>query len=116
MTDNAEQRIWGRLGALKGMRRKQPGREKVVGVLGCMAERLKTKLLEEEAVDLVAGPDAYRDLPRLLGLVGAGEKGFNVQLSHEETYADIKPVRIRWVSRGADGARRLMLDSGEQQC
>lgn len=94
LVENAEQRIWGRLGALRGLRRKEPGRERVVGVLGCMAERLKSKLLEEEAVDLVAGPDAYRDLPRLLNLVAGGEKGFNVQLSHEETYADVKPVRI----------------------
>jgi tRNA-2-methylthio-N6-dimethylallyladenosine synthase len=90
--DNAEKRVWGRLGALKGMRRQQRG--KVVGLLGCMAERLKTRLLEEEAVDLVAGPDAYRDLPALLRVVSGGEKAANVQLSLDETYADIKPVRV----------------------
>lgn len=60
----------------------------------CMAERLKTKLLEEQAVDIVCGPDAYRDLPNLLSLVEGGEKGYNVQLSQDETYADISPVRI----------------------
>lgn len=96
--ENAEQRVFGRLASLRGLyksskRRPQQGR-KVVGLLGCMAERLKAKLLEDGGVDLVAGPDAYRDLPRLLGLVGSGEAAINVQLSQEETYADVAPVRI----------------------
>lgn len=113
--DNAEQRIWGRIKHLKHPPRRPrsatpaPSRRQaqawppvrapeykkpVIGLLGCMAERLKTKLLEEEAVDLVVGPDAYRDLPRLLDVVEAGEKGVNVQLSMDETYAEIKPSRI----------------------
>ena len=66
----------------------------MVGVLGCMAERLKTRLLEaDQLADLVAGPDAYRDLPNLIDAVNGGEKAMNVQLSVEETYADIVPVR-----------------------
>ena len=67
----------------------------LVGVLGCMAERLKSKFLEQEKlVDLVVGPDAYRDLPNLIGGAEEGEKGINVYLSREETYADIAPVRL----------------------
>src|SRR5690606_26639808 len=67
----------------------------LIGVLGCMAERLKTRLLEEEKiVDLVAGPDAYRDLPRLISQVDDGQKAVNTFLSREETYADISPVRL----------------------
>jgi tRNA-2-methylthio-N6-dimethylallyladenosine synthase len=67
----------------------------MVGVLGCMAERLKTKLLEEEKiVDLVAGPDAYRDLPKLIAQVDEGSKAVNTFLSREETYADVSPVRL----------------------
>ena len=67
----------------------------LVGVLGCMAERLKSKFLEQEKlVDLVVGPDAYRDLPNLIGGAEDGEKGVNVFLSREETYADIAPVRL----------------------
>lgn len=114
--ENAEQRVFGRLASLRGMykkptlkRQKQPPppssstpQRKVVGVLGCMAERLKARLLEESAVDLVAGPDAYRDLPRLLGLVAGGQRGaINVQLSQEETYADVAPVRIHPDQAGA---------------
>lgn len=98
--ENAEQRVFGRLASLRGMyknkhNKRHGQRRKVVGLLGCMAERLKAKLLEEAAVNLVAGPDAYRDLPRLLELVAGGEKtAINVQLSQEETYADVAPVRI----------------------
>jgi tRNA-2-methylthio-N6-dimethylallyladenosine synthase len=67
----------------------------VVGVLGCMAERLKSKFLEEEKlVDVVVGPDAYRDLPNLIDQVDSGQKAVNVLLSREETYADISPVRL----------------------
>eukprot|EP01112_Ceratiomyxa_fruticulosa_P012606 TRINITY_DN349_c0_g1_i1.p1 TRINITY_DN349_c0_g1~~TRINITY_DN349_c0_g1_i1.p1 ORF type:complete len:582 (+),score=79.25 TRINITY_DN349_c0_g1_i1:243-1988(+) len=89
--ENAESKIWSRLTELKAMRKK---RDITVGVLGCMAERLKTKLIEsDKMVDLVAGPDAYRDLPRLLSKVDEGEQAINVLLSLDETYADITPVR-----------------------
>ena len=90
--DNAEQRVMGRLDVFLQEKRRRPG--VVVGVLGCMAERLKDKLLEHAAVDLVAGPDAYRDLPRLVAAVSASGKQINTILSHEETYADIAPVRM----------------------
>ena len=89
--DNAEQRV---LGRLEVFRHGKKGRGTVVGVLGCMAERLKEKLLENKAVDLVAGPDAYRDLPRLIDAVSVDGKQINTLLSHEETYADILPVRM----------------------
>ncbi|MBM3164834.1 MAG: tRNA (N6-isopentenyl adenosine(37)-C2)-methylthiotransferase MiaB [Bacteroidetes bacterium] len=91
--DNAEQRVRKRLTEFKSLKKKKP--ELVVGILGCMAERLKKNLLEEEQlVDLVAGPDAYRDLPNLLDEVGTGQRAVNVLLSREETYADITPVRL----------------------
>ena len=90
--DNAEQRIWGRLAEMKRYRRANPGL--VVGVIGCMAERLKEKLVEgPHGVDVVAGPDVYRDLPRLVREAEAGGKGVNVLLSTEETYAEIAPGR-----------------------
>lgn len=91
--DNAEQRIWGRLADMKRLRRVNPGL--VVGVIGCMAERLKEQLTEGRCgVDVVAGPDAYRDLPRLVREAVCGGKGVNVLLSAEETYAEIAPVRL----------------------
>jgi tRNA-2-methylthio-N6-dimethylallyladenosine synthase len=91
--ENAELRVRQRLQDFKARKKQSPGL--VVGLLGCMAERLKTKLLEEEQlVDLVAGPDAYRDIPRLIETVGGGQKAVNVLLSREETYADISPVRL----------------------
>ena len=91
--DNAEQRIWGRLAEMKRYHRAKPGL--VVGIIGCMAERLKEKLVEGPyGVDVVAGPDAYRDLPRLVREAEAGGKGVNVLLSTEETYAEIAPVRL----------------------
>lgn len=91
--ENAESRVRKRLTNFKKRKKRQP--ELVVGILGCMAERLKTSLLEEEKlVDLVAGPDAYRDLPGLIGEVESGQKAVNVLLSREETYADIAPVRL----------------------
>ncbi len=91
--DNAEQRIWGRLNELKRYRKARPGL--IVGILGCMAERLGEQLLEGPwGVDVVAGPDAYRDLPRLVREAEAGGKGVNVLLSTEETYAEIAPVRL----------------------
>lgn len=91
--EGAEQKIWNRLNVLKSMRKHRPGM--IVGVLGCMAERLKSKLLEEEKlVDVVAGPDAYRDLPGLVKQVEEGSKAMNVMLSLEETYSEITPVRL----------------------
>ncbi len=91
--EKAEQTVRHRLTHINGLKKKKPAL--VVGVLGCMAERLKTKLLEEEKiVDLVAGPDAYRDLPQLIGQVDEGDKAVNTFLSREETYADISPVRL----------------------
>ena len=88
--DNAEQRIWGRIDQFKLQKRKRDG--VVIGIVGCMAERLKEKLLE--AVDIVAGPDSYRSLPQLLEAVRPDNPQINVLLSHEETYADISPVRL----------------------
>lgn len=91
--ENAEQRVRKRLEIFNSIKEKNPGL--LVGVLGCMAERLKKKLLEEEKiVDLVVGPDAYRDLPRLVDEAEGGQKAVNVFLSREETYADISPVRL----------------------
>ena len=90
--DNAEQRVLGRLDVFRQEKKRRRG--VVVGVLGCMAERLKEQLLENAAVDLVAGPDAYRDLPRLVESVSVSGKQINTLLSHEETYADIAPVRM----------------------
>lgn len=91
--DNAEQRVRNRLTHFKKSKTDNPNL--VVGVLGCMAERLKSKLLDEEKlVDLVAGPDAYRDLPGLVLEVEDGRKAVNVLLSREETYADITPIRL----------------------
>jgi tRNA-2-methylthio-N6-dimethylallyladenosine synthase len=91
--ENAETRVRNRLTEFKIKKEKNPNL--VVGILGCMAERLKKALLEEEKlVDLVAGPDAYRDLPNLVEEVGTGQKAVNVLLSRDETYADISPVRL----------------------
>jgi tRNA-2-methylthio-N6-dimethylallyladenosine synthase len=91
--DNAEQRIRHRLEHLRANKRRN--NELVIGILGCMAERLKKNLLEEEKlVDIVAGPDAYRDLPKLLEEVNEGSKSINVILSLEETYAEITPTRL----------------------
>ncbi|UCG26776.1 MAG: tRNA (N6-isopentenyl adenosine(37)-C2)-methylthiotransferase MiaB [Bacteroidales bacterium] len=89
--ENAEQRIWGRLNVFKQLKTKNPG--VLIGVIGCMAERLKKQLLEKEkSVDMVIGPDSYRDLPYLIHQAGTGQKVVNVLLSKEETYADISPV------------------------
>ena len=91
--DNAEQRIRGRLDYLRSVKKRKP--EMQIGVLGCMAERLREKLLDEEKlVDMVVGPDAYRDLPNLIDKVDEGQKAVNVLLSREETYAEITPVRL----------------------
>ncbi|MFP4046322.1 MAG: tRNA (N6-isopentenyl adenosine(37)-C2)-methylthiotransferase MiaB, partial [Bacteroidales bacterium] len=90
--ENAEQRIWGRLDVFRQIKEKNSGVK--VGVIGCMAERLKEKLIDKEkSVDLVIGPDAYRDLPKLIETTESGQKGVNTILSKEETYGDIIPVR-----------------------
>ena len=89
--DNAEQRILGRIGELKSLKKKN--KNLVIGIIGCMAERVKDKLFEKGA-DLVVGPDAYLDLPNLVGIAETGEKAINVELSTTETYADIIPSRI----------------------
>lgn len=91
--EKAEETIRKRLKEFKALKKNQPHLQ--VGILGCMAERLKSKLLEEEKlVDLVVGPDAYRDLPNLIQTVDEGQKAVNVFLSREETYSDIAPLRL----------------------
>lgn len=112
--DKAEAKIWQRLAYFRSLGNgKKRSERPVVGVLGCMAERIKEKLLEADRLaDIVAGPDAYRDLPNLIdAVVGTGEKAMNVQLSVEETYADIIPVReagshsaFVTIMRGCDNA------------
>ncbi len=105
--DNAEQKIYNRLEHLKGIKRNNPGT--VIGILGCMAERLRKSLIEEKKiVDLVVGPDEYRRLPEFIDTAFAGEKGIGVKLSRTETYDDIIPYREdglnAWISvmRGCD--------------
>jgi len=91
--DNAEQRIWGRLKAISHL--KKINTDLKIGIIGCMAERLKEKLIEtDQLVDIVVGPDAYRALPALITEAEGGHKAVNVLLSREETYADISPVRM----------------------
>lgn len=90
--DNAEQRIWGRIEQFRLQKRKREG--VIIGIVGCMAERLKDKLLDGHIVDIVAGPDSYRTLPELIRNVTPDSPQMNVLLSHEETYADISPVRM----------------------
>jgi tRNA-2-methylthio-N6-dimethylallyladenosine synthase len=91
--DNAEQRIWGRLKAISHLKKRNSDLK--IGIIGCMAERLKEKLIEtDQLVDIVVGPDAYRQLPVLVSEAEAGHKAVNVLLSREETYADISPVRM----------------------
>lgn len=105
--DNAEQKIYHRLDHLKGIKNTKPGT--VIGILGCMAERLRTTLIEEKKiVDVVVGPDEYRRLPELLDIAFGGDKGIGVKLSRTETYDDIEPYRedglSAWISvmRGCD--------------
>lgn len=91
--DNAEQRIWGRLSAMRQLKKRKANL--IVGIIGCMAERLKEQLIEPQTgVDIVAGPDSYRSLPELVRTAESGDKGINVELSKEETYAEIAPVRL----------------------
>ena len=90
--DNAEQKVLGRLQFMNSLRHKKG--KLIVGVLGCMAERVKEELINNCGVDLVAGPDAYNDLPNLVGAVECGEKAINIELSTVETYKDILPRKI----------------------
>lgn len=92
--DNAEQKIVSRLAYLSSLRKKRKGHKLIVGVIGCMAERLKDTLINEYEVDLVAGPDSYLDLPNLFAAVEIGQKAINVELSTTETYRDVIPTRI----------------------
>ena len=91
--DNAEQRIFSRLNQLNAYRHKRQ-RRLIIGIIGCMAERMKEVLINEHGVDLVAGPDAYLELPSLIGLAERGEKAINTELSTTETYRDIIPSRV----------------------
>lgn len=90
--DNAEQKIYGRLQYFQSLKRKK--KSLIVGVLGCMAERVKEELIDVHRVDLVVGPDSYLDLPNLVGAVEHGEKAINVELSTQETYKDVIPLKI----------------------
>lgn len=90
--DNAEQKVYGRLQYFQSLRKKK--RTLIIGVLGCMAERVKENLIREHGVDLVVGPDSYMDLPNLVGAVEQGEKAINVELSTQETYKDVIPLKI----------------------
>ncbi len=91
--DNAEQKIFSRLNQLNALRHKRQ-RRLIIGIIGCMAERMKEVLINEHGVDLVAGPDAYLDLPSLIGMAERGEKAINTDLSTTETYRDIIPSRV----------------------
>ena len=90
--DNAEQKIYGRLQYFQSLKRKK--KSLVIGVLGCMAERVKGELIEVHHADLVVGPDSYMDLPNLVGAVEHGEKAINVELSTQETYKDVIPLKL----------------------
>ena len=90
--DNAEQKVLGRLQFMNSLRHKKG--KLIIGVIGCMAERVKDELINNHGVDLVAGPDAYNDLPNLVGAVECGEKAINIELSTVETYKDILPRKI----------------------
>lgn len=92
--DNAEQKIVSRLSALSALRRKRHNSRLIIGVIGCMAERVRDTLINDYEVDLVAGPDSYLDLPNLFAAVENGQKAINVELSATETYRDIIPLRI----------------------
>lgn len=90
--DNAEQKIYGRLQYFQSLRKKK--KHLIVGVMGCMAERVKEELIQVHHADLVVGPDAYLDLPNLVGAVERGEKAINVELSTQETYKDVIPLKL----------------------
>ena len=90
--DNAEQRVLNRIAYFQALRKKKP--HLLIGVLGCMGERVKDELIEQHGVDIVAGPDAYMDLPNLVGAAENGQKAINVELSSIETYKDVTPLKI----------------------
>ena len=97
--EGAEKKVWNRVESFRHLKSKQKNRHRDVplkiGILGCMAERLKKGIFEkQQIVDLVMGPDSYRDLPRLLAVTGSGDRAVNVLLSQEETYADVMPVSL----------------------
>lgn len=92
--DNAEQKIIGRLAYLASLRRKRKDSKLIIGVIGCMAERVRDELIDNHGVDIVAGPDSYLDLPNLFAAAEAGEKAINVELSTTETYREVIPSRI----------------------
>lgn len=99
--DNAEQKVLNRLSYYNSLRKKRKNRSRlVIGVLGCMAERVKEELIQEHHVDVVAGPDSYLDLPNLIGAAEQGEKAINVELSKQETYKDVIPLKIGGVHIG----------------
>ena len=105
--DNAEQKIVNRLQVLSSVRRKRPAtRPLIIGVIGCMAERAKDDLIDNHGVDLVAGPDAYLDLPGLFASVESGHKAINVELSTTETYRDIIPACLS--GNAASGSVSIM--------
>lgn len=89
--DNAEQKV---LGHIRELQAKGKGKVRHIGVIGCMAERMKEELIEKHHVDFVVGPDAYLDLPNMVGAVEKGEKAINVTLSKTETYKDVVPARL----------------------
>src|SRR5690606_4602005 len=91
--DNAEQKVLQRLEYFNSLKRKSKG-NLIVGVLGCMAERVKSDLIDNHNVDVVVGPDAYLDLPNLVGAAERGEKAMNIELSRTETYKDVLPLRM----------------------
>ncbi len=103
--DNAEHKILARLGELNARRRKT-GRPRIIGVIGCMAERVGQELIDQHGVDLVAGPDSYLDLPALLAQAESGNPALNVELSRTETYRDIIPRRLG--SNGVSGFVSIM--------
>lgn len=90
--ENAEQKIYGRLQYFQSLKRKK--KSLIIGVMGCMAERVKEELIEVHHADLVVGPDSYMDLPNLIGAVEKGEKAINVELSTQETYKDVIPLKL----------------------
>lgn len=90
--DNAEQRVYGRLENLQALKKKK--KDLLIGIIGCMAERVKEQLINEHHVDIVAGPDSYMDLPNLIGAAESGEKAINVELSTQETYKDVIPLKL----------------------
>ena len=105
--DNAEQKVYGRLQYFQSLKRKK--KSLIVGVLGCMAERVKEELINVHHADLVVGPDSYMDLPNLVGAVEHGEKAINVELSTQETYKDVMQLYYIYDHSAAEIAELLQL-------